>query len=213
MVLLIGDRYDALSAAISAACQNIPVAHVQGGEVSGSIDESIRHAITKLAHLHFPATDRAKQFILNMGEDPKHVFNFGCPSVDYIHSIQIDTHTKDINEIGVGASIDISKPYFVCLMHPVTTDSVSQRDRVEILSALENFKVQTVLLWPNIDAGSDEVSKAIRVHRENSDLNFIRYVKHLDHQHFQKLLKFATCAIGNSSSFIRDSSFTGTPVV
>ena len=87
LVLLIGDRYEALSAAISAACQNIPVAHVQGGEVSGSIDESIRHAITKLAHLHFPATDRAKQFILNMGEDPKHVFNFGCPwLITYLYS-------------------------------------------------------------------------------------------------------------------------------
>ena len=99
LVLIIGDRYEALSVAISSACQNIPLAHLQGGEVSGSIDESIRHAITKLAHLHFPATDRAEHYIINMGENPKYVFNFGCPSADYIHAIEIDTITKDINSI------------------------------------------------------------------------------------------------------------------
>lgn len=214
LVLIIGDRYEALSAAISSACQNIPLAHLQGGEVSGSIDESIRHAITKLAHLHFPATDRAEQYIINMGENPKHVFNFGCPSADYIHAIDVDTITNEINSIGVGAQIDIAKPYFVCLVHPVTTDPISQRERVKILlSALDFFQIQTVLLWPNIDAGSEAVSKEIRAHRENTNVHYIRYVKHLDHQHFQKLLKFSAIAIGNSSSFIRDSSFSGTPVV
>lgn len=214
LVLLIGDRYEALSVAISSACQNIPLAHIQGGEVSGSIDESIRHAITKLAHLHFPATERARQFIIKMGEDPRRVFNFGCPSVDYIHSIARDTNTRQINDIGVGAQIDVTQPYFVCLMHPVTTDPASQRDRAKILlSALDTFKIQTVLLWPNIDAGSDEISKAIRVHRENFNPDYIRYVKHLEHQHFQKLIKFAAVGIGNSSSFIRDSSFGGTPIV
>ena len=153
--------------------------------------------------MHFPATDRAEQYIINMGENPKHVFNFGCPSADYIHAIDSDTITKEINSIGVGAQIDIAKPYLVCLVHPVTTDPISQRERVEILlSALDFFQIQTVLLWPNIDAGSDAVSKAIRVHRENANVNYIRYVKHLDHQHFQKLLKFSTLAIGNSSSLL-----------
>jgi len=213
IVLIIGDRYEALAAAVSAAYMNIFIAHIQGGELSGSIDESARHVITKLSHLHFPATKRAAEYILRMGEREDSVFNFGCPVGDYI--LNLDNHIDNkLLQNGVGNPIDTNSPFFLVIYHPVTTLFNEQANQAhELLLALDKKNIPTLWLWPNIDAGSDIISKEIRRFREMHNPEWLYLLKNIDPENFQKLLKKAICAIGNSSSFIRDTTFTGTPVV
>ncbi|MBM4149471.1 MAG: UDP-N-acetylglucosamine 2-epimerase (hydrolyzing) [Lentisphaerae bacterium] len=214
IVLLIGDRYECLAAAQAAAYQNICLAHIQGGEISGGIDECARHAISKFAHFHFPATARSAEFLVRMGENPATVFNVGCPVGDYIHAL--DTRLpRDIFARGVGASVDHDKPFFLAIFHPVTTEFGDEGNQVgQLLAALDEMAHPTVWLWPNIDAGSDHVSKRLRSYRERHPENgWLHLVKNLPPETFQKALKKTCCAIGNSSSFVRDSTFSGTPVV
>ena len=214
IVLLIGDRYEALSAAIAAAYMNIPIAHIQGGEVSGSIDESARHAITKFAHLHLASTERSADYICRMGENPDHIFNVGCPSGDYILQLDDDLPNDLFHRLGVGVSIDVEQPFLLVIYHPVSTEFHSQREQVEhLLEALHELSFPTIWIWPNIDAGSDQISKVIRVYREHNEASWLHLIKNLDPMNFQKTLKRSACAVGNSSSFIRDSTFSGTPVV
>lgn len=214
IVLLIGDRYEAFSASIAAAYMNIPLAHIQGGEISGSIDESARHAITKLAHIHFTSTERAAEYVLKMGEHENYVFNVGCPSGDYINSL--DTHLpRDLfDKEGVGAGLDLDLPFILVIYHPVTSQFENERSQAEqLLGALDELAHPTLWIWPNIDAGGDHISKAIRVYREHNDAKWLHLVKNLEPVTYQKCLKKTVCAVGNSSSFIRDSTFSGTPVV
>lgn len=213
-VLLIGDRYEALAAATAALFMNIRIAHVQGGEVSGSVDESTRHCITKMAHLHFPATERSAEFIKRMGEDPTAVFNFGCPSGDYILNLQDQKILEEINQKGSGLKIDFSKNFLMVLFHPVTTELRETEETFKhLLGALCNVKTQIVWLWPNIDAGSNSLSKMIRAWLAAGKLNHVRMVTNLSPETYQTALKFCACAVGNSSSFVRDSTFSGVPVV
>lgn len=214
IVLIIGDRYEALAATIAAAYMNLPVAHIQGGEISGSIDESARHAITKFAHLHFASTERSANYIRQMGEHPEYVFNVGCPSGDYIIPLDQDIASEEVNALGVGGYIDIDKPYFLVIFHPITTEFGLQRQQAdELIHALHELQHPTIWLWPNVDAGSNSIAVALRVYREKHQASWLHMIKNLDPVTFQKLLKRATCAIGNSSSFIRDSTFSGTPVI
>ena len=213
-VLMIGDRYEAMAAAIAAAYQNICLIHLQGGEISGSIDESTRHAITKLAHYHFPATKRAAEYIVAMGEDPATVFPLGCPTSDVVLAASNDLPQDVLGRLGVGTSIDFSKPYLLVLFHPVTTDIGHQEQQMEaVLETVRRLNLQTVLLWPNIDAGSDLVSQAIRRFRENHHEFPLHAYKNLPPDIYIPLLNHAACCIGNSSSFVRETSFLGTPVV
>ncbi|WP_395739727.1 UDP-N-acetylglucosamine 2-epimerase [Prosthecobacter sp.] len=213
-VLMIGDRYEAMAAAIAAAYQNICLIHLQGGEISGSIDESTRHAITKLAHYHFPATKRAAEYIVAMGEDPDTVFPLGCPTSDVVLAASNDLPQDVLGRLGVGTSIDFSKPYLLVLFHPVTTDIGHQEEQMEaVLETVRRLNIQTVLLWPNIDAGSDLVSQAIRRFREHHHEFPLHAYKNLPPDIYIPLLNHAACCIGNSSSFVRETSFFGTPVV
>lgn len=214
IVLVIGDRYEALAGAIAAAYMNLSLAHIQGGEVSGSIDESARHAITRFAHLHFPNTRRAAEYIVRMGEDPAHVHNFGCPVGDYIRGL--DTHLPPdlLARLGVGPAFDLNQGFLLVIYHPVTTSYGTERRKVEqLVQALDELQRPTLWIWPNIDAGSDDISKALRVYREHTANDWLHLIKNLDPVTFQKCLKRADCAVGNSSSFIRDTTFSGTPVV
>lgn len=214
VVLIIGDRYEALAATIAAAYMNLPVAHIQGGEISGSIDESARHAITKFAHFHFASTERSANYILQMGEHPDYVFNVGCPSGDYIIPLDLTITSDKVNALGVGGFTDIEKAFFLVIFHPVTTEFELQRQQAnELIEALHELAHQTIWLWPNVDAGSNSIAVALRAYREKHRAPWLHMIKNLDPVTFQKLLKRAACAIGNSSSFIRDSTFSGTPVV
>ena len=212
-VLLIGDRTETLGAAIAAAYQNFCLIHVQGGEVTGSIDESTRHAITKLAHYHFPSTIRAGENIVQMGESEDRVFPYGCPSADVV-SISSGNFNTSLFNLGVGPELDLSDNYVLVLFHPVTTEYGNSEKQMEvILSAIKELNMQTVLIWPNIDAGADGVSQAIRRFREMNSHFKIHAYKNFEPEVYIPLLENAVCAIGNSSSFIRDASFLGTPIV
>lgn len=214
IVLLIGDRYEALSAAIAAAYMNLCIAHIQGGEVSGSIDESARHAISKFAHFHFPSTRRSAEYLIRMGERPDTILCIGCPSSDIAREMDRTLAPEIINRRGSGAVIDVEKPFLLVIFHPTTTEYGGERAQMEaLLEALDRVQTQAVLLWPNIDAGADHVSKAIRVFRDRAKPNWLRTIINLPPEQYLKVLANTACAVGNSSSFVRDAGYFGTPVV
>lgn len=218
VVLVIADRFECLPIAMAAAYMNIPVAHVEGGEVSGSIDESIRHAITKLAHVHFTASAEAAQRIERMGEDPRTIFPVGSTSLDVIRSLDlcnlnaVRQHQKDF---GMGAMIDlVPHQYLVLSQHPVTTEYAENLVNVrETIAALEELRMPTVWIMPNMDAGSDGINKGIRQFREASKPDYVHFFKSLPIELYAPLLSNAACIVGNSSSGIRESAFLGTPTV
>lgn len=214
IVLLIGDRYEALAAAMAAAYMNICLAHIQGGEVSGSIDECARHAISKFAHFHFPSTKRSADYLIRMGENPETVFLTGCPSGDYITRLDTDLPPDLFERKGVGGKVSPNEPFLLVVYHPVTTQYGRENQQAkQILAALHRMRFPTVWLWPNIDAGSDHISEVLRRYREHEDDSWLRLIKNFEPMVFQRVLKKCACAVGNSSSFIRDTTFSGTPVV
>ena len=149
-----------------------------------------------------------------MGEHPDHVFNVGCPSGDYIIPMDANLSADTLQTLGVGGIIDVNNPFFLVIFHPITTDFVNQREQaMQLINALHEMAHPTIWIWPNVDAGSDCISKALRAYREHNNASWLRLVKNLDPVTYQKTLKRAACAIGNSSSFVRDSTFSGTPVV
>lgn len=218
IVVTIADRFETIATAISAAYMNIPLAHIQGGEVTGNIDEKVRHAITKLADYHFVASQGAYDRVIKMGEDPKFVFNTGCPSIDLAESIQQNPRL-DFDPFtvygGVGAGRKMCKNgYLVVLQHPVTTEYTASRNNIEkTLSAIQKLNFPTFWFWPNVDAGSDGTSKGIRIFREKHPDAPIHFFKNMEPNHFLKLLKSSMCLIGNSSVGIRECSYLGIPVV
>ena len=214
IVLLIGDRYEALAATISAAYMNLCICHIQGGEVSGSIDESARHAITKFAHYHLPATKRAAEYIVRMGEDPATILSVGCPSSDLAPGVTSDGLEEILNRSGRGCHINPAQPFLLSLFHPITTEFGGEAEQTEhLLEALERVTHPTVLLWPNIDAGADHISKKIRVFRDRPQATWLRTLINLAPEDYLKVLRTTGCAVGNSSSFVRDAGYFGTPVV
>jgi UDP-hydrolysing UDP-N-acetyl-D-glucosamine 2-epimerase len=214
VVLIIGDRYEAFSAAIAAAYMNVPIVHLQGGEVSGSIDESARHCISKLSQFHVPATARAADYLVKMGERKDTILTTGCPSSDLARVFDRSLDDDIINARGSGAHIDVKKPFLLVVFHPTTTEYGGERAQMEsVLYALEQTKMQTLILWPNIDAGSDHISKAIREARADRSVDFFRTLTNLTPENYLKVLANAACAVGNSSSFVRDAGYFGTPIV
>lgn len=213
IVVVLCDRFDALGTAVSAAAMNIPLAHIQGGEITGTIDESIRHAITKLSHIHFPATEESARIIRSMGENSNHVFNVGCPTVDIINNIKIGSKSDVFKKIAKSntAVLDSEKPFIILIQHPVTTEcSEAGKQMKETLKAVSSLNIQTILLYPNVDAGSKDIVRAIRLFGLND--NF-RTIKHIVFEDFIRLLSYTDCIVGNSSSGIREACYFGTPVV
>lgn len=215
IIVTVADRFETMSTAIAASYMNIPLAHVQGGEITGNIDESVRHAITKLSHYHLPSTELSKERILKMGEEPWRVFNSGCPAIDTLHNEDLSLNIDRLSSYGgVGEPIDFKKPYILMIQHPVTSEFGNGYNQImETLEALKKRKEQKLIMWPNIDAGSDEISKGIRVFREKNMNENFSYYKNFTPEDFACILNGAICAVGNSSSFIREGSFLGTPSV
>ena len=217
LVLTIGDRYETMATVLAATYLNIPLAHTMGGEVSGTIDESIRHAITKFASIHFAANLDASERIIKMGELPEFVYNVGCPRIDLVdESIKKyeNLSTQNLLSNGVGQNINIESDFLLISQHPVTTEYEKNQEYMkEILEAITETKIPCLILWPNSDAGSDGISKAIRIWREKyPDLPF-KYSKNFDSSFYFYLMSKCKVMIGNSSSGIREGSFIGTPVV
>ena len=218
-VLTVADRFETMATAIASSYMNIPLIHTQGGEVTGSIDESVRHAITKLAHVHFPATERAQKFLLKMGENAESIFLCGCPAMDLLN----DVNEADLNSIinqenfGVGDEIDPKSPYIVILQHPVTTEFGSAGKQIkETLNAAKRLNkegIQVLWLWPNVDAGSDEISKVLRTFREKENSRKFHFYKNFLPEDYAAVINSCSCIIGNSSSGIREASFLGVPSV
>ena len=219
VVIVVGDRFEMMSIAIATVYTNKILVHTMGGEVTGTIDESIRHAITKLAHIHFPSNEDAKNRIIKLGEDPNFVFNFGCPRIDLVkeelRKNSVEFLEKNFNKNkGVGTQINFKEKFLLVSQHPVTTEFGKNRIHInETLEALNILKLPTIMLWPNIDAGSDEISKAIRSFREKNNCYWLSIYKNLPIAHYIHLMNTTSCLIGNSSSGIREGEFIGTPVV
>ena len=193
---------------------NIPLAHTQGGEITGSIDESVRHAVTKLAHIHFTSTAESTKNVIQLGEDPSMVFNTGCPSIDIAReSKPLDQETFGAYH-GTGEVISLEKPFLLVAQHPVTTEYGSgQSQIIETINAVSEIGIPTIWLWPNIDAGTEEISKGLRIFRERGGPNLIGFYKNFSPEHFAALLNSTACVVGNSSCGIREAAFLGTPAV
>lgn len=217
VVVTVADRYETLATAVAAAYMNIPLVHVQGGEVTGSIDEKVRHSITKLADLHLVSTDQAAQYVIRMGEEPETVFVTGCPSIDLAAEI-LDQPLLDFDPIerygGVGDTIDLSSDYLVVLQHPVTTEHHLARAQItETLAAVKEAGMPTLWFWPNVDSGSDGTSTGIRAFRERERSTKIHFFKNMHPPDFLRLLYGCRSIVGNSSVAIRECSFLGVPAV
>jgi UDP-hydrolysing UDP-N-acetyl-D-glucosamine 2-epimerase len=215
IVLTVADRFETMATALAASYMNIRVAHTQGGEVTGSIDESVRHAITKLSHLHFAATEKSRDRIIRMGENPDFVFNTGCPAIDAISDIDLSMPANLFETYGgVGIPVDPSRPYLVVLQHPVTTEFGSGFSQInETLKAVQEHNMQTVWLWPNVDAGSDDISKGLRMFRERNRDAPIHFFRNFAVEDYARLIGNAACLVGNSSSGIREGAYLGVPTV
>lgn len=216
VVLTVGDRFETMATTLAAAYMNIPLAHTMGGEVSGNIDENIRHAITKFANIHFPACEDARERIIRLGERPETVHNVGCPRMDLVAEILArKRHVgKDLFGEGVGPAFDIDAPFLLVSQHPVTGEyGRGERQIAATLEASLDVGLPAVVLWPNADAGSEDVSRGIRKFREQHPDAPFHYVKNLPPEVYMPLMDITSCLVGNSSSAIREGAFIGTPAV
>uniref|UniRef100_A0A673XVL8 Glucosamine (UDP-N-acetyl)-2-epimerase/N-acetylmannosamine kinase n=1 Tax=Salmo trutta TaxID=8032 RepID=A0A673XVL8_SALTR len=207
-----GDRFDALALATAAALMNIRILHLEGGEVSGTIDDSIRHAISKLAHYHACCTRTAEQHLIAMCEDHTRILLAGCPSYDKLLAAHHRDDYMDIIRNWLGDNVKEDN-YIVALQHPVTTDIKNSIKIYELmLDALISFNKRTLVLFPNIDAGSKEMVRVMRKKGVEQHPNF-RAVKHVPFEQFIQLVCHAGAMIGNSSCGVREAGAFGTPVI
>ena len=216
IVVSVADRYETIATAIAATYMNIPLAHVQGGEVTGSIDEKVRHSVTKLADQHLVCTQLAAERIERMGEDQRRIHLTGCPSIDLADRVANDRGPFDPFELyaGVGHPFSVDQEYLVVMQHPVTTEYEDAAAQITAtLQAVVELDLPTFFFWPNVDAGSDHISKRIRQFREAEELPHVYFFKNLPPEDFLRLVNQSRCVIGNSSVGIRECSYLGVPVV
>lgn len=215
IVVVMADRYEVLPVSIAASYQNITLAHIQGGEVTGNIDEKVRHAITKLADYHFVSNEQAEKNVYQMGEDEQTIFNVGCPSIDIVKEV-INAKNKDLQTLvkGVGKEIDFDSQFNVVMFHPETEFLQHIPKNIKYLTEIiSDSDIPTVWFWPNSDPGNEQITKEIRAKREAGHLKNCLFVKTLNPHVFLSLLSKANCLIGNSSAGIRESNFLGLPVI
>jgi UDP-hydrolysing UDP-N-acetyl-D-glucosamine 2-epimerase len=215
IVVICGDRFEQLAIAMAAAYLNKTIAHIEGGDVTGSIDESVRHAITKLAHIHFVTNDDARRRVLAMGEDPRYVFNTGSLDVEVAAQPTPALTNERMNSYGVGHAVDITQPFLMVIQHPVTTDAENRRHLETTMQAIAALGMPTIWFWPNADAGTGEMADSLRHFREHQGAiaEHIRFITNVPVDEFIALLKATSCLVGNSSAGIKECSFLGTPVV
>lgn len=219
IVVTVADRYETISTAIAATYANIPLVHLQGGEVTGNIDEKVRHAITKMADLHLVCTARAAELVVKLGESPDVVHNVGCPSIDIAKEVvdakdSLDGFAPFAKYSGVGEEIDPTQPYLVVMQHPVTTEFGQSREHItETLHAVQSMNMPTIVMWPNPDSGTEGTAEGIRIFRELEKPKQFYFFKNIHPEDFLRMLFMSKCLIGNSSVGIRECSYLGVPVV
>lgn len=203
ILLIEADRYESLAGAIAGAFLNIYIAHVSGGDVSGSIDESIRHSITKFSHIHFPGTKKSSQRIRKMGENPKNVFMVGTPGIESVSSIPEDIARR--------LHLDLNQPILLILQHPVPTEKGDPAKQMrETLVAISKIKRQTIIIYPNTDPGSKEMIKEIQRFKK---LDYVQIHKNIPRELFLGLMNISSVMIGNSSSGITEAPMFNLPVI
>ena len=205
VVIVLGDRGEMLAGAIAAIHLRLPVAHVHGGDVSGTVDELLRHAISKLSHVHFAATEDAGRRLVRMGERADRVHVVGAPGLDYLS--HFDPMTKA--ELEADLNLDLSQPFLLFTQHPVTEEAAAGQMEAS-LQALDEAAVQVVATYPNSDAGGRAM---IDVLKRWEGRRWLKVVPSLGHRRFASLLKTAAAMVGNSSSGIIEAPFFGLPVV
>lgn len=207
LVVVHGDRVEALAGATVGALRNILVAHVEGGEVSGTVDELMRHAITKMSHLHFVASETARRRLVQLGEDERNIFLIGSPDVDVMLSPDLPSLevAKERYEIPFN-------DYAICMLHPVTTedDCYRRANAREFVRALKDSGQHFVVIFPNNDLGSDAIFEAYEGLHE--DPRF-RLFPSLRFEYFLTLLKNSKFIIGNSSAGVHEAPIYGIPTV
>lgn len=217
IVVTVADRFETMATAISASYMNIPLAHIQGGEVTGNIDEKVRHSITKLADYHFVASKNAKKRVIQLGENPDMVFITGCPSIDIAQEVAKNeklTFNPYEKYGGVGSKPNLDNGYMVVMQHPVTNEYQDSRKHIDAtLRAIQKINKPTLWFWPNVDAGADGTSTGIRSFREKYKMDNVHFFKNMEGDDFLNLLHNSLCLIGNSSVGIRECSYLGVPVV
>jgi UDP-hydrolysing UDP-N-acetyl-D-glucosamine 2-epimerase len=218
VVVTVGDRFETMATAIAASYMNIPLAHTMGGEISGTIDENIRHAVTKLSHIHFPANQSSADRIIKMGEDPSRVHVVGCPRIDLVAEIAKENSRLPerawLEYEGVGGQINLDEQFLLVSQHPVTTEyGQGEHQITETLMALHELKMPTIMLWPNVDAGSEDISRGMRKFREHYEHDYIRFYKNFSVETYVRLMKRCACKVGNSSAAIREGAYLGVPAV
>lgn len=212
LLLIVGDRFDMLAPAVAASMMNIPIAHIQGGEISGTIDNVIRDVITRFASLHFVATEKSALNLIRYGVSTERVFDYGCPAVEYISQINVGRHfdkTKLGKTFKQDIDIGVGEEYFVVMIHPDTTN---QRDvnMDAVMDAVASFGLKTFVFYPNVDANNSEIISSISKHKANKKLYMIR---HMPLEGFIHTMAHCACMISNSSSGIREASSFGVPVI
>jgi len=191
------------AATVAAAHMNIPVAHIQGGEVTGSIDESIRHAMSKFAHIHFPATELSKKRLIKLGENPESIFVVGCPSIDVL----INTSYVPREELEREFGVDFSKPTVLVIQHPVTTEVKSSFKQIqETIEAIKSLGIQAIALLPNNDAGYSEIIKSLKASK-------IKWYPSLPTIKFVNMYRNVWALVGNSSSGIHETPTLKIPAI
>jgi UDP-hydrolysing UDP-N-acetyl-D-glucosamine 2-epimerase len=211
--IIVGDRYDTLGVAMTLAYMGVKIFHIQGGEESGNIDESIRHAITKLSHVHLVANDKASANVIRLGENPDYIVNVGCPSLDLFDPHRSLRLAEDIvNQHGVGEDIKLDFPYIVVIYHPETFSKPQELGVfIEALASLKDH--QKIILHPNAEPWSDHILKALKTAVLDGTLGAARLISYIEPDIFASVLSHAACLVGNSSAGIRQSAFIGLPVV
>jgi UDP-hydrolysing UDP-N-acetyl-D-glucosamine 2-epimerase len=216
LVVTVGDRYETMATAVAATFANIPLAHIQGGEVSGNLDEMIRHSITKLSSYHFTTTRKSKERVIKLGEEKKRVFFSGCPGMDLLNEckkkIPKDFFKKNSS---TGNQFDFTKKYLLVVNHPLSTESKKyNNDRIKaLIKSLVKIKMHKIIFWPNSDTNSNIIAQQMRIFREEKKDKDFTYIINTTPEQYALLLYNASCLVGNSSSFIREGSQLGIPAV
>ena len=212
LLLIVGDRYDMLAPAVAAGTMNIPIAHIQGGELSGTIDNVIRDVLTKFSSLHFVATENSMQNLIDYGIKKETVCNYGCPAVEYITKLDIGTSfdpARITKKFKYPIQIDKDEKYFLIMVHPDTTDE-NDVDMSKVLEIISRFSLKAFIFYPNIDANNTKIVASIAKYKNNDQFFMIR---HMPLEDFVHTMAHCICMIGNSSSGIRESASFATPFI
>lgn len=214
VVVTVADRFETIATAIAAVNMNIPLAHVQGGEVTGNIDDRIRNSVSQLADLHFVATENARKRLVGMGLSAGKIHCTGCPSIDLVRQHKDFDFNPYETYGGVGSQPDLNAPYLVVLQHPVTTETGHSKWQIgNTLHAIATLNVPSIWFWPNADPGTAGTAQGIRAFREQHPGLPFHFFKNMESRHFIQLLKNCASFVGNSSVGIRECSALGIPAV